>query len=161
MTCHGCGSSMVSKFENHKYDACGLDNVTILAIEVRRCPKCGQSEPVIPRIEELHRVLARAVASAKSRLSGREIVFLRKYLGLSGVDYAKAIGVDPATVSRWENGKTEMSPSYERFLRLMVFNQHPAQSYPPGDLATVPVSKPKKTRFELRGTGSSWQAAAC
>ena len=49
-----------------------------------------------------------------------EFVFLRKYLGWSGADFAWNMHFDRAQVSKWENGKVEMSKPYELLLREMV-----------------------------------------
>jgi putative transcriptional regulator len=148
---------MASKRENHKYTACGLDYVTLVNVEVRRCQSCGEWEVVIPKMEQLHRVLAQTVAQAKSRLQGSEIRFLRKYLGYSGAEAASALSVTPETMSRWENDKVPISQSAERFLRLMVLSQQPAQFYPLEDLlADKTDKKPAPIKLDL---GSSWKAA--
>jgi putative transcriptional regulator len=157
MTCPNCGNKMASKRENHKYTACGLDYVTLVNVEVRRCQSCGEWEVVIPKLEQLHRVLAQTVAQAKSRLRGSEIRFLRKYLGYSGAEAADALSVTPETMSRWENDKVPISQSAERFLRLMVVNQQPAQFYPLEELlADKTDKKPAPIKLDL---DSSWKAA--
>jgi DNA-binding transcriptional regulator YiaG len=84
----------------------------------------------IPRLEELHRVLAFAIATHPSKLSGSEIRFLRKYLGWSGKDFATTIGVAAETVSRWENDKERIGLVPERLLRVMVFRLKPVEEYP-------------------------------
>ena len=72
---------MKTSRENYLYDACGLPGVTLVGVEVSRCPECGNHEVSIPRIEELHRVIARAVANRPARLDGAEVRYLRKWLG--------------------------------------------------------------------------------
>jgi putative transcriptional regulator len=134
MNCSNCGKKMSSGRENVKYDACGLNYVTLLNVEVRHCEACGESETVIPHIEELHRVIARTVAHMPVRLRGSEIRFLRKYLGYSGIDAAKALSVRPETMSRWERDKVEISPGADRYLRLLVANEKPAEYYPREEL---------------------------
>ena len=157
MTCSTCGNKMSSKRENHKYTACGLDYVTLVNIEVRHCKECGGSEVVIPKIEELHRVIARIVAKSPSRLRGCDIRFLRKYLGLSGVDAASALSVGAAWMSRCENDKVPISPGAERFLRLMVMYDQPKQSYPLEELLAHKIDKkPSQIRLDL---DSSWKPA--
>ena len=157
MTCSICGSKMSSKRENHKYSACGLDYVTLVNVEVRRCKECGESEAVIPKVEELHRVIAQIIARRQSKLRGCEVRFLRKYLGLSGADAASALSVGASWLSRCENDKVELSRGSERFLRLMVLYDHPTQSYPLKDLlAEKTDKKPSPIRLDL---GASWQAA--
>jgi putative zinc finger/helix-turn-helix YgiT family protein len=157
MTCANCGNKMTSKRENHKYTACGLAYVTLMNVEVLRCKACGEWEVVIPRIEELHRTLAVAVAQGKAQLRGAEIRFLRKYLGLSGAKAASALSVTPETMSRWENDKVPISQSAERFLRLTVANQQPTQFYPLDELiAEKPAKKPAPIKLDL---DSTWKAA--
>ncbi|MGA7743418.1 MAG: type II TA system antitoxin MqsA family protein [Polyangia bacterium] len=157
MTCSNCGSKMSSRRENFKYTACGLDYVTLVNVEVLRCKDCGECEVVIPKIEELHRVLALIVAQGKSRLRGSEIRFLRKYLGYSGAEAASALSVGPEWMSKWENDKVPISQSAERFLRLMVVNQQPAQFYPLKELlAERADKKPAPIRLDR---DSSWKSA--
>jgi putative zinc finger/helix-turn-helix YgiT family protein len=157
MTCPNCGNKMTSKRENHKYTACGLDYVTLVSVEVRRCQSCGEWEVVIPKMEQLHRVLAQTVAQGKSHLRGSEIRFLRKYLGYSGAEAASALSVTPETMSRWENDKVAISQSAERFLRLMVVNQQPTQCYPLVDLlADKTHKKPAPIKLDI---DTSWKAA--
>ena len=97
-------------------------------------------------MEDLHRAIAMIVAKLPARLRGKEIRFLRTYLGLSSSDAARVLGVQPATMSRWENEKSkgEMSAVYEHCLRLMVFNREPAQSYPIDELKEKRPAMPKK-----------------
>lgn len=60
MKCTACGSEMATRRENYRYAASGLP-VTLRTVEVRRCPKCGETGVVIPRIADLHRALALAL----------------------------------------------------------------------------------------------------
>ncbi len=127
MKCPECKTEMESRKVNHKYTESGLPNVVLVGIEVRHCPKCGEEQIVIPRLEELHRVIAFKVASQAARLNGAEIRFLRKWLGWSGATFAKTIGVAAETVSRWENDKEAMGTTAERLLRLMAIRQKPVE----------------------------------
>src|SRR5687767_12141989 len=93
MKCPVCRSELKSRRESHRYTESGLPNVTLADVEVRHCAKCGEHLVSIPRIEELHRVLALELIRQKSRLTGDEVRFLRKYLGWSAIDFARHIGV--------------------------------------------------------------------
>jgi transcriptional regulator with XRE-family HTH domain len=66
------------------------------------------------------------------RLAPSEIRFLRKWLGWSGVDFAKHMGVAPETVSRWESVEAAkpMGGTAERLLRLAVAHGQPIEQYP-------------------------------
>ena len=159
MKCPECGETMKSRREEaYRYKGAGLPNVMLSGVEVRECPSCGEREVVIPRIEELHRVIAGAIITKRPRLTGDEVRFLRKVLGLSGVDFAARVGVDPATVSRWENGHDAIGPQADRLLRLMVAVTPPKTDYALEDLAEIEdVAKPVRLRVEAQSRG--WLAA--
>jgi len=158
MTC-GKGELKVSR-ENHRYTESGLSNVTLLGVEVRRCPKCGDVEVAIPRIAQLHRAIAFVLAGQRAKLTGAEVRFLRKYLGRSGADFAAMIGVTPETVSRWENDREPMGATAERLLRLMVVRDKPIDEYPNERLAEVAQEKAERGRFEFAVGKSGWHAEA-
>jgi len=160
MKCDACGAPMKSGRENFLYTACGLDTVTLMNVEVHRCAECGEYEVGIPRIEELHRLIAQEVAAKEARLTPPEVRFLRKYLGFSGVDFAAVLDVSPETVSRWENGKKQMSSVSERALRLMVFVRAPLAEYALEKLAEVAQGDAVPLRMKLRESRSQWQAEA-
>ena len=160
MKCDACGTPMKSGRENFRYTASGLDTVTLMNVEVRRCPECGEYEVDIPRIEDLHRLIAQEIADKEARLAPQEVRFLRKYLGFSGVDFAGILDVTPETVSRWENGKKQMSPVAERALRLMVFVRAPLAEYPLEKLAGVAQGEATPLRMKLRESRSQWKAEA-
>ena len=139
MKCPQCRHEMVRTVENHRYAESGLPNVVLVGVEVRRCPNCGENMVAIPRMEELHRTLAMALIRHTSRLAPSEIRFLRKWLGLSGVDFAKHMGVTPETVSRWESvdNPKPMGGTAERLLRLAVAHGQPVDEYPIGMLIEI------------------------
>ncbi len=158
MNCSNCGKKMSSSREVIKYDVCGLDYVSLANVQVWKCDGCGEREPVIPNIAGLHRVIALDVARSTAALRGCEIRFLRKYLGKSGAEAAAALSVTPETMSRWENDKAKISSGAERFLRLMVFNQEPAQVYPLDELlADKKDRKPSPIKLDC---GPSWTSAS-
>jgi putative zinc finger/helix-turn-helix YgiT family protein len=117
---------------NHRYTESGLPNVVLVGVEMRRCPKCGEQALSIPRVEDLHKTLAMSLIHEHTRLASYEIRFLRKWLGLSGVDFARRMGVDPATVSRWESTEKpqSMGPVADRLLRMLVAHGQPIAEYP-------------------------------
>jgi len=68
----------------------------------------------------MDRVIARHIADSSNRLPPERLRFLRTVLLLSGKEFAQRIGVDPATVSRWENGKQPHPMAVEQLLRAWV-----------------------------------------
>ena len=79
-------------------------------ILVYRCPRCGGAAPLIPRIAQLHRMMAKILVEKPSALTGPEIRFLRKHAGFSAQEFANALGVDASHLSRVETSK----PGYEK-----------------------------------------------
>jgi DNA-binding transcriptional regulator YiaG len=96
-------------------------------------------------------------------LRPQEIRFLRKYLGYSGADFARVIGVSPETLSRWENGKAEPSRMVDLLLRYMALTRDPLTEYPPVAPSVVEElpkqidRKASTPSFQLRETGNHWR----
>jgi putative zinc finger/helix-turn-helix YgiT family protein len=137
--CLQCGIAMKTRRENYRYIASGLPSVTLQDVEVSRCPTCGETDVVIPAIEELHRAIAGALIRKRARLAAPEIRFLRKVLGWSGVDFARHMGATPETVSRWERGHAPIGAAADRLLRLLVARQAPVDDYRVDILAELAV----------------------
>lgn len=150
--CTECGEQMVSTREDRPYSR--LPGVLLRGVEVLRCPKCGESEVVIPKPNQLGDLLARHLIEKRDRLVGPEVRFLRAHLGLSGVDLARRMGVAPETVSRWENGKDTMGPVADRLLRLLVAGDMSGET-----LAGI-GDEPKPLSLVVRASGAGWKEAA-
>ena len=120
MRCFDCGTDLRVKREPHKYSLHPKWSITIADAEVRRCPKCGYFEVVIPRLDALHRTIAAEVIRKRARLSEPELVFLRSQLRMSARKLSRAIGVVHESISRWENDVLPVSPPVDRLMRTMV-----------------------------------------
>jgi putative zinc finger/helix-turn-helix YgiT family protein len=151
---------MTTARENFKYVASGLPYITLVNVEVSRCSACGEFEVTIPYIEDLHRTIAYAVAAKKARLAPEEIRYLRKWLGWSQTDFAAHAGVDPATVSRWENDSVAMGGSAERLLRLLVTTREPVQKYSLDILKQIDDKKTPPIRLGVQAEAGGWRVAA-
>jgi len=159
--CKECSGEMTSSREAYRYVESGLPNVTLKDVEIRRCPKCGNQEVLIPRVAELHRAIALALVHKPARFLGAEVRYLRKYMGWSGVDFASRMGVNPETVSRWENEKEAISSTSDRLLRLIVVRNWPVEDYSVDDLVKIQDRKdPSPVHLELQVQGRQWQRAA-
>lgn len=157
MKCIECGTKMTVSKEDYPYQS--LPGVVLKGVETRRCSKCGEHEIVIPRIEELHRLLASTLVHISGRLLPAEIRFLRKYLGWSGADFARHFGVTPEHVSRWEQGKKRMSPVAERLLRFCVASEVPVEDYGVDQLETISQEE-RSLNLLAKWTRSSWKAVS-
>lgn len=155
MKCVDCEGAMTAKRENRRYVAGGLPQVVLVGVEVRRCPQCGAEELVIPRIEELHRVLAQALINKPARLAPTEVRFLRKYLGWSSVDFAKHMGTTRETVSRWEGG-LPIGPQADRLLRVLVARTAPVEDYSTDTLTEIRETERAPARLNLVADKGGW-----
>lgn len=162
MKCTECGGDLGPAVPG-EWPYRSLPGTTLVGIPIRTCESCGDQVVSIPRIEELDRVLAKAVAERPGRLSGPEIRFLRRHLGWSGADFAGFFRTSPATVSRWETGKQNMDARAEQLLRVSATRMEPILDYAEYErllrrMAESVASAAPPTRA-LRWQGS-WEAAA-
>ncbi len=125
MNCEKCHIEMeerkVTLQNPYRYDLSGLSNVYLAGITVRTCSTCKAAVPVIPRIAELHKVIAHALARKPTLLRGEEIRFLRKHGGFPAQKFAALLGVSPEHFSRVENGHyPSLSKSADRLARAIA-----------------------------------------
>ena len=156
--CGVCETKMKNKRETVLYQ-CGLDGIVLEDILVYLCPRCGEREVEVPNTLKLHHEIAMALARKAERLGPKEIRFLRKYLGLSSTEFANKVGVDKATVSRWERVEepTSMGGQTERLRRVLVMSERPVESYSLDELA---VKAPRTMRMRFAPQRSGWRPHA-
>jgi len=118
--CSNCGGAAKSRIGNYRFVESGLKNVLLLGIELIRCPRCKNVDPVIPFVNRLMQVLAAAVAGKPCKLTGDEVRYLRKYLKMTGEDFAAVLGTDKTTVSKWENNEQELGERADRLIRAVA-----------------------------------------
>ncbi len=122
-TCWNCEKKLkVIKGKPYHYTESGLKNIILHGINQFECAACGEKAAEIPRVEELHFVTSKILVCKKTLLSGCEIRFLRKEMGLKSNVLAKILSVDPATLSRWENSKGPVDESSDKLLRVIYMS---------------------------------------
>ena len=135
MICAECGGRMtIERNTVRRYDVGGLPHVELHGVNTERCKACGKEEVAIPRIAQLHRVLADVLVKQPRMLASVEIRFLRKHVGLSTAEFAEMMGVSRETVSRWETAANPMGTVADRLLRMIVLQHEPTESYAVEDL---------------------------
>lgn len=143
MKCDECGGRVtVERNAVRRYGLGGVPHVELHGVEVIRCNSCGKETIGIPRLAQLHRVIAHRFVAQQRMLATVEIRFLRKQIGLSGVDFAQRMGVSRETVSRWESGAQPMGAVADRLLRLIVITHEPPESYAVDDLLSELSNEP-------------------
>lgn len=118
--CSQCGAMVEVVRGTYQFKESGLKNVFLKNIELVRCRECGTTDPIIPHVNELMRVLALAVIARPYRLSGEEIRFLRKYLGKSGTEFCKLLSINKSTLSKWENNEDRVGEQSDRLIRTIA-----------------------------------------
>jgi len=138
--------------QDYQYTESGLSNVVLKNITVYKCP-CGDEMAEIPAIERIHQKIAEYLFRKPALLSGEEIRFLRKEMGLKAVELANLLGVSKVTVSRWENSAKPIGILSDRLIRLLYlgFLEKKARMSK-GDILRVIESikdRPQKIKIEV------------
>lgn len=118
--CSNCGSAAKGSIGNYRFTETGLENVVLLGIELIRCPRCKNIDPVIRSMNRLMQSLASGIAGKPCKLTGKEIRFLRKYLKMTGTEFAGVLGTDKSTVSKWENDEQAPGERADRLIRAVA-----------------------------------------
>lgn len=161
MRCVNCKDNSQLKEQRivFKYKECGLDNVTLHGVLHSRCGHCGEDYYGFGNLDKLHSLIATLVISKSESLSGREIRFLRKRLGLSGAMFAKKIDIRPETLSRFENDQASPSRQFDLMLRLLVGMSLPNREYDLHDRILNGNGSSQKT-INLVARGHEWDVKA-
>ena len=118
--CSNCGATARVVHGDYRLKEIGLKNVILQGTEIVRCRKCGNEDPILHRLGDIMRTLALAVVQKPNRLNGEEIRFLRKYLHLTGQEFAALLKVDNTTLSKWENGEDPVGAQSDLLIRFFA-----------------------------------------
>ncbi|MFQ5911753.1 MAG: helix-turn-helix domain-containing protein [Nitrospinota bacterium] len=69
----------------------------------------GRTNPSLPFLPKIAAFLGYVPWDGPSRNLGEKIAWARRWLGISQEALARGLGVDPATVARWEGGEVQPS----------------------------------------------------
>lgn len=112
--------------KGYHYTECGLANVWLKSGYAMRKTKYGEGVS-IHDVDGLHRALARAIAG-KPGMTGAEIRFLRKQMGMSQRSLGELLGVTDQAVALWER-KGRLPRTADRLLRL-IYVEHDSGNVP-------------------------------
>lgn len=103
----------------YKYIECGLDDVVIEGLEIV-IDDSGEQVYCIPNLPSLHRAIAEFIIGREGGLSRKELRFLRTEMGLTQAELAEILSVSRLTITRWEQGKTEIDANAQVVIRLLA-----------------------------------------
>ncbi len=135
MECFECESKDIKKESiTHKYTESGLDNITLYGVIRTKCNSCGEEYYNFGDIGQLHDIISESIIKKKGRITGKEIRFLRKYLGYTNSIFAKIVGKNSSVLSRIENGQQAVAEPFDKLVRLLVDNKMECRNYDFHDL---------------------------
>lgn len=118
--CTACGEPQSVVRTTTDYPESGLDNVQLVNVPVWQCPNDHQ-ELQVPAADQLHALLTDMVLRKPAKLTGQEIRFLRKELGMTLREFGGRLGMTDVHLSRIEKGNRRMISSTTNLLvRLTV-----------------------------------------
>jgi putative zinc finger/helix-turn-helix YgiT family protein len=119
MRCYNCGRKMKEKKGRYHFIESGLPNIYLDGVTIHYC-SCGEESAAIPCLDKLLERIAHVIVEKSPLLTGTEVRFLRKSLGLKSVELAEMLDVSKVTVSRWENDKARINKSYDNMIRALI-----------------------------------------
>jgi DNA-binding transcriptional regulator YiaG len=139
----------------YHYTECGLDNVFIEGMDIVE-DHGGEETVTIPAIGALHKVICEGIVQLTSKMTGKELRFLRTEMGLTQANLAEIVKVTSLTVSRWERDENAIDDAAEMLIRLMAAEQlklglHMAVE----DVSANVTQKPRAEPIRINGADPS------
>lgn len=121
--CSNCGSEARIVRGDYEFKESGLRDLILRDIELVKCGKCGNVDPILFQVDELMHIAAVAILQKPYRLRGEELRFLRKHIDLNQEEFAKLLHVDKTTLSKWENNEDPIGVQSDLLARAVVISR--------------------------------------
>jgi len=141
--CSNCGAQARIVRGDYDFKETGLRDLVVLDIELIKCGKCGNVDPVLFQVDELMHIAAVAILQKPYRLRGEELRFLRKHMDLSQDEFARLLRVNKTTPSKWENNEDPIGLQSDLLARAIVISRDKR-------LAKRPANHIRALRFQER-----------
>lgn len=102
----------------YHYTECGLDDVYLVSGYEREATGYGEAVSV-KKADDLHVEIGFYLATEEKMLTGKELRFLRKEMGLTQAELGQYVGLDAQTVARWEKDQYPVTPAADIVIRLL------------------------------------------
>lgn len=156
-----CGTHPKIIRGDYVFSESGLDNVILRNVKLLKCDRCRSLTPILSKINQLMQIIACALVLKPSELTGKEIRFLRKYIGLTGEQFGKKLGLTKEHISRIENGKLQVGTQTERLIRYISISTNADLRERLFELLDAIKTEPRNERIAINpATGSVEYAAA-
>ena len=144
----------------YHYQECGLRNVWLVNGYDMHTTPYGDGVS-IHDIEGLHRAIARGLVNKAAKLTGSELRFLRKQMGLSQAKLALILGNEDQTVALWEKRGTQPKIA-DRFVRALYreFVEGNAHIRDMIDLLVDADREEREERMNFVQGSQGWKVAA-
>lgn len=118
MTCFKCGiGQLATAVVQVEGERCGEQ--FSIRMTGFKCPECGFETLDSAQTAEFSRKLSDAYRTAHGLLTSGQIRLAREALGMTQEQFARHVGVGPASVKRWEIGKVQDRAS-DQLMRLRI-----------------------------------------
>lgn len=144
----------------YQYQECGLRNMWLVNGYDMHTTPYGDGVS-IHDIEGLHRAIARGLVNKAAKLTGSELRFLRKQMGLSQAKLALILGNEDQTVALWEKRGTQPKIA-DRFVRALYreFVEGNAHIRDMIDLLVDADREEREDRINFVKGSQGWKVAA-
>ncbi|MBR1605586.1 MAG: helix-turn-helix domain-containing protein [Alphaproteobacteria bacterium] len=141
--------------EAYHYTESGLDNVYLYNISVVQDIK-GEKVIYVPKINQLHKVIAEGIIYKKGLISVQEIKFLRTEMGLKQSELSGLLGKEAQAVGRWERGDNSIDKTTDTLLRLLVA-QYLNLEINPKHISELVAIKAANDNINIDGTDNNYK----
>lgn len=151
--CTNCGHTGLNSMDPtlYHYRASGLDNIYLKGGVIEYvCPKCGERSTSIKNLVGLHAAIANSLATAKRRLAGKELRFLREQLAFSAEEFAQLVEYSEDHIRKIESGSMAPKAPYEMFLRVAILREMQAPECDLRELVERKEYKLEELKFAIR-----------
>lgn len=138
----------------YHYTECGLDNVYLHNISIVSDVN-GEQVFQIPRINQLHNLIAQCLLNKKGLLNGKEIRFLRTNAGLMQSGLSKLLGKEAQAVGRWERNEHPIDRTTDMLLRMIIGRQMGIDTNPE-NISELTFQTAANDNININGAGAEY-----